>query len=520
MKVLFVSDSLGSPIDPRGIHSFSVSLIENLRGQGGEVALLVERAPGRWMAGRMRSKIVDLGETRKSVALAEVLRFFADKSYGLNWVHRWATSKYLPRFVKKLGAWVYVGFVRTVADKTVTVENDAQMVDFVPTNAPHLALPDRFVVTPAVYSEMMLRAACNLPPATLDASGYDLVIVDTPSYFRFTGVDSNRILAVIHDLIPLRDPTMSPHWRDLFFRKLEAVMALKPNFAFVSQYSRDVFVQSFPRYALRRSVIYYPTLRRSLVRRAAAGVARAARRYAPPELANLEASVELQDRLDRERSYESAAEQGVAISARYARGARLRDAYAKFGWNTQLPYFVTVVSDEPRKNIGLLLKAFDALKGSVNMVVLGNVDGKRHVGKDPDARGHIRFTGFVPDAEKMRIIALSDGLIFPSFTEGFGIPLIEGALYDKPVLCSDIEVFREVAGEDAVYFNPYLEDSLIAAIESVLEDPLLAHERALRLKAQVLERFTVGAAAVRLNAFLAEIGLAGDPDPDKRGGAS
>jgi len=520
LKVLFVSDSLGSPIDQRGIHSFSVSLIENLRSLGGEVTLLVERAPGRWMAGRMRSKVVDLGETRKSVALAEVLRFFAEKTYRLDWVHRWSDNKYLPGFVKKLGAWAYVGFVRAIADKSVTVENSAEAVDFVPTNAPHLALPARFMVTPGVYSEMMLRAACGLRPAAIDASGYDLVIVDTPSYFKVTGVDGQRILSVIHDLIPLRDPTMSPHWRDLFFRKLEAVMALNPNFAFVSEYSRAIFIQNFPRYALRRSVIYYPTLRRSLVRRAAAGVKKAARRYAPSELANLEASVELQDRLDRERSYESSAEQGVAINARYERGARLRDAYAKFGWNTQLPYFVTVVSDEPRKNIGLLLKAFDALKGRANMVVLGNVEGKRHVGKDPDARGYIRFTGFVPDAEKMRIIAMSDGLIFPSFTEGFGIPLIEGALHDKPVLCSDIEVFREVAGEDATYFNPYQEDSLVAAIEGVLADPLQSHDRALRLKARVLERFTIGAAAVRLKAFLAEIGLACDPVPDKRGSAS
>jgi glycosyltransferase involved in cell wall biosynthesis len=289
-------------------------------------------------------------------------------------------------------------------------------------------------------------------------------------------------------------------------------MALNPNFAFVSEYSRDVFTQSFPRYKVRRSVIYYPTLRKSLVRRAAAGVTKLARRYAPREVANLESSVELQDRLERGRAYESQTEQEIALKARYERGAQLGDAYVKYGWNTQLPYFVTVVSDEPRKNIGVLLKAFDSLKGRANMVVLGNVDGSRHIGGDADARGYIRFTGYVPETEKMRIIAMSDGMIFPSFTEGFGIPLIEGALYDKPVLCSNIEVFREVAGDDAVYFNPYQEDSLVAAIEGVIADPLGSHERALRLKARVLERFTLEAAAARLKPFLAEIGLGGAPE--------
>jgi glycosyltransferase involved in cell wall biosynthesis len=507
VKVLFVSDSLGSPIEQRGIHNFSVSLIENLRGLGAEVSLVVERSPGRWYAGRMRSRVVDVNETRKSIALAEVMRYFAERRYNLGWIHRWAEAKSTPAFVKSFGAWAYVGFVRQWAGGPVTVDNKADAVDFVPTNSAHLSLPSQFVVVPAVYSEMMMRAMCNLPPLSIDGRGYDLVIIDTPSYVKIEGIDSNRILSVVHDLIPLRDPTMSAHWRALFFKKLEAVMAQNPNFAFVSEYSRNIFIQSFPRYQMRRSVIYYPTLRKSLVRRAAAGLKKAYRRYAPSEVANLESSVALQDRLDKDQGYDSVMEQNIALSARYERAARLRDAYVRVGWNTQLPYFVTVVSDEPRKNIGLLMKAFDALKGRANMVVLGNIDGGRYVGGDANAKGNIRFTGYVSETEKMRIIAMSDGLIFPSFTEGFGIPLIEGALYDKPVLCSDIDVFREVAGEDAVYFNPYQEDSLVATIEDVLADPLVSHERALRLKARVLERFTLDAAAVRLKGFLSEIGL-------------
>ena len=109
---------------------------------------------------------------------------------------------------------------------------------------------------------------------------------------------------------------------------------------------------------------------------------------------------------------------------------------------------------------------------------------------------------------------MSDGLIFPSFTEGFGIPLIEGALYDKPVLCSDIDVFREVAGQDAAYFNPYRDDSLVSAVDGVLASPAESHERALRLKARVLERFTQDAATVRLRSFLIEAGLLADgPSP-------
>jgi mannosylglucosylglycerate synthase len=49
---------------------------------------------------------------------------------------------------------------------------------------------------------------------------------------------------------------------------------------------------------------------------------------------------------------------------------------------------------------------------------------------------------------------ISDGLLFPSTSEGFGIPMIE-ALFDRlPIFCSDIPVFREIAGDAACYFDP------------------------------------------------------------------
>ena len=65
-------------------------------------------------------------------------------------------------------------------------------------------------------------------------------------YFKVVGIDSSRIVSVVHDIIPLRDPMMTPYWRGLFLTKLEGVLALNPNFAFVSEYSRDVFEQNFP----------------------------------------------------------------------------------------------------------------------------------------------------------------------------------------------------------------------------------------------------------------------------------
>ncbi|WP_312015258.1 glycosyltransferase [Bradyrhizobium liaoningense] len=56
----------------------------------------------------------------------------------------------------------------------------------------------------------------------------------------------------------------------------------------------------------------------------------------------------------------------------------------------------------------------------------------------------------------------------PSFAEGFGIPIIEALAANTPVLCSDIAVFREVAGELAEYFDPFSTEAICAAVTRAL----------------------------------------------------
>jgi len=50
------------------------------------------------------------------------------------------------------------------------------------------------------------------------------------------------------------------------------------------------------------------------------------------------------------------------------------------------------------------------------------------------------------------LFLLSDILLFPSKREGFGIPILEAALYNIPIVCSDIEPFREIGGESDVLY--------------------------------------------------------------------
>ncbi|GIK65739.1 MAG: hypothetical protein BroJett018_35330 [Chloroflexota bacterium] len=79
----------------------------------------------------------------------------------------------------------------------------------------------------------------------------------------------------------------------------------------------------------------------------------------------------------------------------------------------------------------------------------------------------------VPDDDtQANLYQLVDGLLFPSFQEGFGIPILEAGLVGLPIFCADIPPFRETAGADALYFDPVngeprrIAEQILRAIEA------------------------------------------------------
>jgi glycosyltransferase involved in cell wall biosynthesis len=96
----------------------------------------------------------------------------------------------------------------------------------------------------------------------------------------------------------------------------------------------------------------------------------------------------------------------------------------------------------------------------------------------------LRFPGWVADAELEGLYRHAGCLAFPSLAEGFGLPVLEAMRRRTPVACSDTAVFREVAGEAALYFDPHDPGSIAAAVMRLLGDRPLAE----RLASAGLER--------------------------------
>lgn len=79
-------------------------------------------------------------------------------------------------------------------------------------------------------------------------------------------------------------------------------------------------------------------------------------------------------------------------------------------------------------------------------------------------KSYVDYAGVLSDAELGHCYEQAMCLISPSLSEGFGFPVLEAQRRGCPVVCSDIEVYRETAGRGAVWFDPRLAESLADAV--------------------------------------------------------
>jgi len=83
----------------------------------------------------------------------------------------------------------------------------------------------------------------------------------------------------------------------------------------------------------------------------------------------------------------------------------------------------------------------------------------------------VELKKWIPDDELNLLYATASAVVVPTLFEGFGLPVLESMARGCPVICSDLPVLREVAGDAAVFFDPRDPASIADAIRSTLRDP-------------------------------------------------
>jgi len=142
-----------------------------------------------------------------------------------------------------------------------------------------------------------------------------------------------------------------------------------------------------------------------------------------------------------------------------------------------IPSFLMVGTLEPRKGHAQVLAAFEALwhQGKDYCLVIVGKQGWR-VQETADAiRNHphwnknLFWLSDISDEFLEKLYQVADALIFASFGEGFGLPLIEAAHKNLPLIIRDIPVFREIAKDSAYYFNGDNPEVIVSAIDEWLQ---------------------------------------------------
>ncbi|MGY1664579.1 glycosyltransferase family 4 protein [Geodermatophilus sp. SYSU D00696] len=128
------------------------------------------------------------------------------------------------------------------------------------------------------------------------------------------------------------------------------------------------------------------------------------------------------------------------------------------------PYFLSVASIEPRKNIDRLLQAFrlSGLQESHDLLLVG----RQAWGDLPP--GASLISG-VDDAALASLYAGATATVLVSLYEGFGLPVVESLAQGTAVVCSDIPVLREVSGDSGIFVDPLDPQSIASGLHRAVD---------------------------------------------------
>ena len=138
------------------------------------------------------------------------------------------------------------------------------------------------------------------------------------------------------------------------------------------------------------------------------------------------------------------------------------------------PFFVFVGSIHPRKNVERLLQAFSIYHkkySEYHLVIVGsNMWRNQSVHIPTDIQQFVTFTGHVKSSDLSKIMGSAFALEYPPYFEGFGIPLVEAMKSGIPIVSSNRTCLPEIAGDAAIYFDPFNAEEMAQQMAKINED--------------------------------------------------
>lgn len=239
-------------------------------------------------------------------------------------------------------------------------------------------------------------------------------------------------VSVVHDLNFLHHPEfIAPRWRKYYLSKFPAFIRKADHLITVSQFSKNDLMQAL---------------------------------HIPPEKITV--------------VYNSTAEGFRSVSSTDEKEKIQRE------FADGIPYFLHVGSIHERKNTVGLMQAFGQFRktypGPFRLLFAGAkqwwTDSMQETSENQPFRNDILFLGKVSDEALPRIYRGAEALVFPSFFEGFGIPVVEAFKSGIPVITSDCTALPEIAAGAALLIDPHKPEQIADAMHRITSDSALREE--------------------------------------------
>jgi glycosyltransferase involved in cell wall biosynthesis len=170
---------------------------------------------------------------------------------------------------------------------------------------------------------------------------------------------------------------------------------------------------------------------------------------------------------------------------------QIKSIQDKFSYGN--PYFLFAGALIPRKNIINLLKAYDIFKRNnstnINLILAGNkmwwTKEAENTYNNMEYKDNVIFTGRVNNQNLFELMASAHALIYISFFEGFGIPIIEAMRCNTPVIVANTTALPEIAGDAAMYVNPYSPEDIANAMTKIYKDNALRNDFILKSQERI-----------------------------------
>lgn len=143
----------------------------------------------------------------------------------------------------------------------------------------------------------------------------------------------------------------------------------------------------------------------------------------------------------------------------------LKREFIREKYNLKKPFFLSVGTREPRKNLKTAISAYEKLKQKNDFDYI--ICGKYGWGGELKPAPGIKILGYVSDSELACLYKEAAGFVYPSLYEGFGLPVLEAQSMGCPVISSERGSLAEILSPNVLRINPESEATLIEAMEYI-----------------------------------------------------